>query len=317
MQKKFTIYLPVVLLCLFLAQNSNAQQQMENPGFEFWEDFGIGPDTLEPVNWSSLKSSDGGELINMLIPQVWEQSTDAHSGMYSVKLENLPIITYVAPGTLTNGRVHATFPPSDAFVFTAVDDPQWNTPFTDTPDSLTIWAKFFPQLNDKAHVIAILHTDSAKIVDSTAMNWIATAHIEIPNEISEWTRLAVPFTYLNSNTPEHILFAIYSGDAQDAQLGSIMYLDDIELTYYNVSVNSPNFDHAKMYFTNEKLVIKLGAEDLNKDFTMQILDLSGRVIISSEFLSSDSNEFQVDIPSGVYICKIRNESTEFTQKLVK
>jgi len=317
MQRNFTAYLFLILLTIIFVHNTNGQQQIENPGFEYWEDFGIGPDTLEPVNWSSLKSSDGGELINMLIPQVWEQSTDAHSGMYSVRLENLPILAFVAPGTLTNGRVHATFPPSDAFVFSDVNDPQWNTSFTDTPDSLAIWVKFFPQLDDKAHVIAILHTDSAKIVDSTAMNWIATAHIEIPNEINEWTRLSVPFTYLNSNIPEHILFAIYSGDAQNAQLGSIMYLDDIELTYYNVSVNSASSDLTKIYFANDKLFIKLSTEDIHKNLTYEILDLSGRVILSSEFLSSTLNEFDANIPAGVYICKIKNESMEFTQKLVK
>lgn len=317
MQKKITIYLPLVLLCLFLAQNSYAQQQIENPGFEYWEDFGIGPDTLEPVDWSSLKSSDGGDFINMLIPQVWKQSTDAHSGMYSVRLENLPILTFVAPGTLTNGRVHASFPPSDAFVFTAVDDPQWNTPFTDTPDSLVIWAKFFPQLSDKAHVIAILHTDSAKIVDSNFTNWIAVAHIEISEEINEWSRFAVPFTYMSGNTPEHILFAIYSGDAQGAQLGSIMYLDDIELTYYNVSVQSQTLESSKMYFAKDNLLVKLGSEALNKEYTIEILDLSGRTIFSTEFTSHISNEFKVNLPSGIYLCKIRNESTVFTQKIIK
>jgi len=69
------------------------QQQPQNPDFEEWEDVGIHPDTLEPVNWSSLKTSDGGDLINAAIPVGWFQSEDAHSGMYSVKLlsNNHPI----------------------------------------------------------------------------------------------------------------------------------------------------------------------------------------------------------------------------------
>jgi len=61
-----------------------------NSGFELWEEFGFGPDTLEPVNWNSLKSSDGGDLINGVIPVTLERSTDAHSGMYSAKLPMTP-----------------------------------------------------------------------------------------------------------------------------------------------------------------------------------------------------------------------------------
>ena len=143
---------------------------MENPGFEYWEEIGFGPDTLEPVEWNSLKTSDGGEFINNVIPVVWYRSTDAHSGMYSVKLVNSPIAGLVAPGTLTNGRVHATLPPSDAYVYTIDSMPEFSTPFTDMPDSLQIWAKFFPDSSDIAHVIVILHTDTAKIANPFSLS---------------------------------------------------------------------------------------------------------------------------------------------------
>ncbi|MCD4735654.1 MAG: hypothetical protein K8R53_06390 [Bacteroidales bacterium] len=203
-----------IILGLFFVSVVQGQQQPENPGFEFWEEIGFGPDTLEPVNWSSLKTSDGGELINSVIPVVWERSTDAHGGNYSIKLYNDTILTLVAPGTLTNGRVHAALPPTDAYVYTIKEDPQWNTPFTETPDSLTAWAKYFPQEGDLAHVIAILHTDTAKIADSTMFNWVAIAHIELPEQVDDWTKFTAPFVYLNTDTPEYILFAMYAGDAQ-------------------------------------------------------------------------------------------------------
>ena len=80
-----------------------------------------------------------------MIPVTLERSTDAHTGMYSVKLENDTILGMVAPGTMTNGRVHATLPPSDAYVYTIDSMPEFHTPFTDLPDSLEVWAKFFLQ----------------------------------------------------------------------------------------------------------------------------------------------------------------------------
>jgi len=307
----------LIIITLNVVISSSAQQQIENPGFEEWEEFGIGPDTLEPVNWSSLKSSDGGDLINMVIPQVWEQSTDAHSGMYSIKLINMPILTLVAPGTLTNGRVHAALPPTDAYVYTIEEDPQWHTTFTEMPDSLIVWAKYFPQQNDIGHVMAVLHTDTAKIFDTTMTNWVAVANIEVTQEMGDWTRLSVPFTYLNGETPEFLLMGIFVGDAVNATIGSIMYLDDFELIYYNTAIENKTASKTDIYFSSDKLVVNMDQEKIDKNSTLEILDLSGRLITSRQFIMERSNNFLIDIPAGIYICRISNSSFEFTQKIVK
>lgn len=296
---------------------SIGQQQQQNPDFEEWEDVGIHPDTLEPVNWSSLKTSDGGEIINGAIPVVWFQSTDAHSGMYSVKLENMPILTLVAPGTLTNGRVHATLPPSDAYVYTIDSVPDWHTPFTDLPDSLIVWAKFFPQESDIAHVIAILHTDTAKIPDSTMTNWVAVANIDFTDEVGEWTRFSVPFTYLNGDTPEYILFGIFAGDAHNALVGSILYLDDFELIYYNTTVQSLPEDNIDIYLSDNYLVVDLKQLNLSEICELEIIDLSGKVLLSKQINLNEINKIQVDIPAGIYICKIQNTSFSYSQKFIK
>jgi hypothetical protein len=311
--------LPIVFLLLFIVFSNNitAQQQPENPGFEFWEEFGIGPDTLEPVDWSSLKSSDGGDLINMVIPQVWEQTTDAHSGMYAVKLINMPILTLVAPGTLTNGRVHATLPPTDAYVYTIDEDPQWHTTFTDMPDSLTAWAKYFPESTDIAHIIAVLHTDTAKIFDTTQTNWVAVANIDISEQVTDWTRFSVPFTYLNNDTPEFILFGIFVGDAENSTVGSTLYLDDIELIYYNTGQESISREEIEIFFRDSELIVNLDYEISGDDSNLEIYDLSGRKIWSEKFTASNSNRFKTNLKSGTYICKISNAEWNFTQKIIK
>jgi hypothetical protein len=294
-----------------------SQQQPENPGFELWEEIGYGADTLEPVNWSSLKTSDGGDIINDVIPVVWERSTDSHSGMYSIKLINMPILTMIAPGTLTNGRVHATLPPSDAYVYTIDTVPDWNSPFTDKPDSLNIWAKFFPQGMDVAHVIAILHTDTAKVADSLQTNWVAVASIDIENQVDGWTKFSTPFVYLNEDTPEYILFAIYAGDAANALEGSILFLDDIHLSYYNTLVESTQLEDVKMYFSGNNLVV--GCENSNPPeiLKLKILDMSGRVVHRSEIPGNHANKVSVDIPHGVYICSIQTGTAKYSMKLIK
>ena len=66
-------------------------QQLDNNGFENWED--IGTSIEEPIDWSSTKTSDNPSL-NGFAPQVIERSSDAHSGSYSAKLtnKNVPIV---------------------------------------------------------------------------------------------------------------------------------------------------------------------------------------------------------------------------------
>jgi hypothetical protein len=167
---------------------------------------------------------------------VWDQSTDAHTGNYSVKLFNVSVLTTVAAGTITNGRVHSDFNPSNAYVFTNTTNSQWNTPFTQKPDSVVIWAKYTSTGGDIAQVKAVLHTGTAKIPDVAQVNWIALAQINISNSIPTWTRFSAPFSYFNSNTPAYILFVV-SAAGTSAHVGSIAYFDDIELIY-----NEPELD---------------------------------------------------------------------------
>jgi hypothetical protein len=314
MKKKLFLFGLVIILSGI--NRAIAQQQPENPGFELWEQVGFGPDTLEPVDWNSLKTSDGGDMINEVIPVVWEQSTDAHSGMYSIKLFNEPILTLVAPGTLTNGRVHAVIDPADAYVFTIDSLPEFNTSFTDKPDSLTVWAKFFPFENDIAHVIAILHTDTAKIADPAQTNWIAVANIDLPNPMNDWTRHSAPFQYLSTNTPEYILFAMYAGDAQNSQVGSIMYLDDFELIYNNTSVQTLTESNFNIYWSGKELIIKMNSKHLQDNFNLEILDLTGRVIYTRQIIPEELVRVQLNVPAGIYICKIQNASFTFSKKFI-
>jgi hypothetical protein len=313
---KNNLFLFVFTVLLSAVLYSYGQQQPENPGFELWEEYGFGPDTLEPVNWNSLKSSDGGDFINSVIPVTLERSEDAHSGDYSVKLRNDTILIFVAPGTMTNGRVHATLPPSDAYVYTIDSLPEFNTPFTDKPDSLTAWIKFFPQENDIAHVAAILHSDTAKIADSTQTNWIAFASIDVPVQVDEWTQFSAPFQYLNNNTPEYILFAIYAGDAQDSKPFSIMYLDDIELIYYNTRVKEIPQQGIDFVISDNELIVKLKEEFTGIKTRLEITDSFGRSLITKEFLSQLTNTFPLDLPNGIYVCRIMGTNFNLSQKFI-
>jgi len=234
----------IAFLIVFIVTSSYSQTQPENPGFEDWESTsapGSGqPTVYEPVNWSSIRTSNATGFVNGLAPTVWEQSTDAYSGEYSVKLINSEApFGIIAAGTITNGRIHATIT-GEGWAYTIPAEENWRTTLTQKPDSIAIWAKFTQFDDDMAQVRAVLHTGEAKIPDDNQVNYIATAEINIAENVTSWTRFSAPINYLSTSDPEFILFVLSAGD-ESASLGSTAYFDDIELIYNPVELDLTAF----------------------------------------------------------------------------
>jgi hypothetical protein len=306
MKHIFTILLSVTFLTI------NAQQQMENPGFENWEDAGTVVD--EPTDWSSIKTSDVGAL-NGLAPQVWSQSTDAHSGTYSVRLENISSFGIVANGIITSGRIHADLNPELGYVFTDVGDAQWNSSFTDTPDSLVGWYKYTPSGSDAGKAQVILHTGAAQNPDPAFTNWVGEARFDFSGTTSTWTRFSVPFTYYNANTPAYLLAVLVAGDSTVSVGGSVALFDDLELIYNPTSVNEINEEVAYAFVSNNYLNIKF-FDSINEVSFAQIVDLSGRIVWSEKIQGVQVYKKEVSINSGMYLFTLTTSKGTFSKKIL-
>lgn len=224
-----------VLTCCFVAAQltatAYAQPQFENASFEAWSN--VGQASEEPVDWSSLKTSDGGVIINSLVPQLCWRSTDAHSGSYSVNLRTVNSAAGTANGLLTNGRVHAELNISNSYMFTDQGNGQWNTPMGSRPDSLVGWFKSSPTGTDRANIGGLLHVDEGRLpAFGTEANWVAGVSWKGPfAPIGTWTRFSKEFTYINGNTPEWILMILTAGDSAGSEVGTQVWYDDLALIY--------------------------------------------------------------------------------------
>src|SRR5690606_7593076 len=67
----------------------------------------------------------------------------------------------------------------------------------------------------------------------SSMNIIARANWEGPtSSVSGWTRVAVPFVYVDNRTPQYLLMvATPTGNSNPSTAGSILWLDDFEAIY--------------------------------------------------------------------------------------
>jgi hypothetical protein len=308
------ILLPVfsVLISFTL---SFSQSQLENPGFEEWEEVLTG--IFEPGEWSSLKTSDNSSLSSMA-PVVCEKSTDAHSGSFSVKLTNVSSLV-VANGTVTNGRVHPNLITSLAYMYTDTLNSQWNTPFTYRPDSITGWFKYAPKTGDSLEVKAILHRGFGKQPDDNYLNnWIAVAHFKSNLKTgNQWVRFSAPFIYYSENTPQYILVILNSGNGYNPVAGSIAYFDDIEMIYNNPltmkkqSVSSYDYIYS---LGNQYIVIQSQQPDQYK--ILKINDITGRVVWSCKVTSDHIDISQSNLKKGIYLVSLSGNNLILTQKIL-
>jgi hypothetical protein len=289
------------------------QSQFENGGFEQWEN--VGSSTEEPLEWSSIKTSDVASL-NSVAPKVLFQSTDAHSGSYSIKLENKASFGIVANGTITNGQVHADMNPSNGYVFTNTSDTKWHTVFTDRPDSVVGWYKYQPSGGDKGKVEVILHTGLAENPENgTLVNWVAHARFNIANTtISSWTRFSVPFHYYSINSPQYMLAVLTSGDSTQAANASVAYFDDLEMIYNPVSIEEQFLKDIRFVQESKGLTLYFDG-GINGLLTIRVLDMTGRVLdgVSTEMYGSCF--LALNYPRGVYLIQLMHNGIAINRKI--
>ena len=307
--KNFALFLFCMITLIHLTG-----QNIENPGFEDWEDAGTVID--EPVDWSSIKTSDAGSFINNAAPVVWEQSSEAHSGNYSVKLFNVATFGIVATGIVTNGRVHADFDPDLGYVFTTLEDEGWNTPFTGRPDSIVAWAKYEPAGGDTARVQVLLHEGLASQPPNPGYpgTRIGYAEINISGNVNSWTRFAAPFDYYSPNNPEYILFVLSAGAGTQPVEGSIVYFDDLQLTYDASGVDRSILSHTSIHAANGYIYLVNLPEHYKDELTLDIFDLTGASIRSIR-INNKQHRIKTSLKEGLYVVKLSGSEGLLTKKL--
>lgn len=311
--------LVTLLAVLFLAGISDAQSQLENPGFEQWEDVLVGGgDTIrEPTDWSSLKTSDNAQM-STLAPVVCTRSREAHSGLYSVQLTNIMSLI-VANGVATNGRIHPNITTSLAYSFTDTLHSEWSTPFTARPDSVVGWFRYAPQSDDTLQVKIILHRGFGKQPDANYMdNWVGVAEYKSPlNTGDTWVRFSKPFTYFDDDAPEYILVILNSGNGYFPVAGSVALFDDLEMIY-----NSPQnslYDrqaHSGFIYAagNRQLVIQGMSQA--KFQRAEVRDLTGRLVWSGILTSDRIDLSSANLKKGLYLVTLAGKTDVYTQKIM-
>ena len=308
-------------LALFSFLHVDAQTTIANGGFENWDN--VGAANEEPTDWNSNKSGGG---LAPSGPQTCFQSSDAHSGNYSAKIETKYYIIAVVNGNMTTGKVQAPSVQKSEGFLEASDANRMA--FTGRPDSLVGWYKYTQATSgsnanaEKGKVIAWLHSgtfyDPPTPVNNnhpdSSANKIAVAEFYTDAaDQTTWKRFSVPFDYSSAATPAYIMINITSSADQNTVApgatgtGSILLLDDMEVVYNPTRIEEVQKEKIAIVQNRHQLKIDLSQQTFRKG-NFLLMDLSGKVIADYELKTNQHNQVTLtDVSSGIYFYQLNIE----------
>ena len=301
-------YLHIIFALLMI--NGTTAQQLENSGFEQWENVGTGEE--EPLSWSSTKTSDNSSL-NALAPQVISRTTDAHTGTYAAKLinKNVPFVNIVANGIVTNGIIHTTTNPQDSYVYTDVNSSDHSQPFTSYPDSIVGWYKYVPQGNDVGNIQVLLHSSYGQLPIDASTSVIALAEFDFSSN-SNWTRFSTPFNYYPTiNNPAYILCNISAGDSTQAVANSELKIDDLELIYNTTTISNEETNSLHVTYVNDHLQFS----NVVKEINYAIYNVQGQLMNFGK-LDRYNRNVSISLEPGIYFISTQNKDHHQSIKLL-
>ncbi|MDR1458828.1 MAG: PCMD domain-containing protein [Bacteroidales bacterium] len=286
--------------------------------------------------WENKQTAEGGEYedfkddyffnsLNLLHAMLGapltaiKESNDVHAGNYALKLvsENLtiPVMGSIfLPGATGNITLQpaAGMPPVSISL---------GSSFTSRPKAIKGWHKYAPVDGDSAAVEILLKKNGIEIGRGKQV---------ITNEVSAWSQFRVPINYASNENPDTIVILFASSAMYDfsngiqgllqcaGQVGSALYLDDLELDY-SVGI--------KEMLTPE-IAMRVYPNPSKEQITVQIAkEVKGTVIVY-DYLSRkvgeypvNGNQINIDIQkyaAGSYLLNVvENNKVITTNRFVK
>ncbi|MDW8273458.1 MAG: PCMD domain-containing protein [Chitinophagales bacterium] len=312
--KKFLLAVFLANVCATL---NYAQDTLINQRMESWEN--LGQDTEEPIQWNSNKTGGGNAPSG---PNTLRRDTSTLlGGQYCARIRSGTTLGIVVNGSLTTGRVEApSFNKAEGYIRSIPGNPPFRMPFTGRPDSFVFWVRYAPQGSDYARVEARLHVGHAYAPEApvnnnhpdSTQNIIARAlwnnQTATNKNIPNWTRISVPFSYVDNRIPQFILVtATSSGDQAGGTANSTLWLDEFRVIYNPTLSLTGNKNYGTVYvsaLSGASLNISYtasGSYNSGNNFTAQLSDINGSFAnpqAIGSIASITSGTISASIPAG-------------------
>jgi hypothetical protein len=288
-----------LLLCLVLCWRfASAQDITPNPGFEDWSTI----TTCFPNSFISPDDWDNLNCESNIIALTCTRDNNAHSGLYDVRLETKLLFGVAANGIITTGKIIV-----NGLSGTTVG----GVPSHERPDSIFGWYKFFPgrggdnQPDTTDIEMTLFKTDSVEVGFAKFQDW---------DTVADWTRFSVPIKYSSPDPPDTIRWLLSSSAGYTANVGSVMYVDDLG-TSFTTGISPVHSSSATLHLTtnlSQNIIVAESAVPLNG--TIQILDVSGRIIQRFNFSGKNGTFHVNNLANGTYTYEFADDSKRISQQ---
>ncbi len=268
---------------------SGTTQNIPNPDFENW-------DSLQydmPERWNHKNEAP----INIGSVYPVSKTTDAVSGSYAVKLQNLSLPLGTQQATLFAASQNVQNGPIPGFSVSR----RYHTLFG--------YAKFSPQNNDSALIRISLFQGTHQV---------ATGSLIIDTVISGYTLFSIPITYNDTSRIPDSATITLSPCYNQAHGGSVLYVDDLSFdglypmdsTVNDIPIISSGNANLFIYPNpaNDLLFIKYPGE-VSGEVETEVYNMLGQMVIGQKKIWLDDNTIgQINIQSlskGSYIIACR------------
>jgi hypothetical protein len=251
-----------------------------DPSFEAWDAF-----TVEnPENWYTLNTLLAAANLDNVF-----KSNDAHSGNFAAQLNSIasPINGDTIQGILSLGAIDLDAP-----------NPFIPAPYNATPTGFNGYYKYTGSNGDNG-ALQLVFLKNGNPVGSVTETFI--------NQ-STYTAFSSPIILLD--TPDSLVILTSSGNNP----GSTLLLDDLTFTGGNVDLEEFASMNVSMYPNPTTHVVYFNAQGT---YAYEIMDLTGKTLISESNLNS-ATEVNIDtLLSGSYLVRIISNGETTVQTLVK
>lgn len=189
-----------------------------------------------------------------------------------------------------------------------------------TPIDLHFDYAYAPRYNNATEVLLISLSEDCGVTWRTIKGLTANSGLAtiqgnypdfVPNSQSQWAHGSINIDGYASDQNIMFRFDVLSKG------GNSVYLDNINLAQFGLGVNDLGYRSKMQLYPNptaNTVTVNAGSEWLNAEY--EIRDLSGRLILQSQWKSTDQLIQLDELTNGVYIFSLQKDNIRLTEKLI-
>ncbi len=284
-----------ILLTVFLSMSllPGFSQNVPNPGFEAWIDYG---DYEDPKNWQSPNWTTSGLGVFTVT-----KSTDVYSGNYSVRMESKSILggLFKVPGTVTLGEFEIDFNNQTAIIVGGV-------PFTTRPHKLSGFFKYYPGQNDYMQAFVLFYKQNQ---GSGLRDTIGVGYFSYADTVDVWSPFETEIIYNSPVEPDSMNIIIMASDITSAVQGSTLLVDSLMFEYATGLKEVVFQDEQIKLFPNPcDQQISFEIQNTFKNARLNIYNLSGQLMHSEVTGNENCIVGTRNYPEGIYFYRILSDA---------